>query len=201
MERLEQRAGLLIRREIAAERAERQAMAIRRVNFLGAKDRHAARTLEAARAGLPAASDRGAEGRAMASRQSAVVSVQHGTNEEPEEVRRMLDSNPLMLMGLSPVQLQAADVLASTYRDARPAMVMPKGFGSGRQAGLRHLSHDEYLASRQAWHDYRRWLEVVEQRLGLQHATAVRDAVVMQEPAPAWRVREALDVLADYWKL
>jgi hypothetical protein len=25
--------------------------------------------------------------------------------------------------------------------------------------------------------------------------------VVMQEPAPAWRVREALDALADYWKL
>ncbi|ONG58822.1 hypothetical protein BKE38_01965 [Pseudoroseomonas deserti] len=197
MERLEQRAGLLIRQEIARDRAERQAQQLQRAQQLSRGDQAAGMGRRAAQEGLEAVRDRGAEGRAMRARPAAVVTLPG----EAEDVRRMLDSNPLTVLDLTARQMEAAQVLASTYRDARPAMEMPRGYGNGHRGGLRHLSHDEYLAAQRAWQDYRNWLEVVVKRLGPQHAASVRDAVVLQEPAPAWRVRQALDTLAAYWKL
>ncbi|WP_419900746.1 hypothetical protein [Roseomonas sp. USHLN139] len=197
--RLAQRAGLLIGQEIGRSRAERNAAEMRRVRATGNADRAAELQRMAAEAGV-AGPDRGTDGAAMAARPSDIVEARVA-GERAEDVRRMLDDDPIQLMGLTPHQLEAAEILSSTYREALPAMELPGGYGNGGRAGQRHLTYDQYQAAQRAWHDYDQWMGLIRKWRSTRHENAVRDAVVLREPAASWRVQEGLEVLAQHWGL
>lgn len=179
MDRMRARAGLLVQQEIAAAEAERRAAERVRARELPASDRAAELARQAIKAGVIVAPDRGADGPAMALR----------------------PLRPLEAMGLDARQAEAAAILRDTWRDALPAMELPGGFGDGSAAGLRHLTHDQYLGAERSWHDYKVGMSLIGAQYGAEHEAAVRDAVIREEPAPAWRVREGLDLLAVYWGL
>lgn len=164
-----------------------------RLAELRASDREAEMARAASRAGI-LQSDPGANGPAMRARPSEPNGIP-GSNG-----RAMLDHDPLVSMGLSLRQAEAASWLRQYWREAVPALALPQGWGNGgHKLGERHLTHAEYLAAREAWNNYQLWMNLIGQDCGEASERAVRSAVILREPVPdAWRVREAMEYLAAH---
>ena len=198
MSRLRERTGLLVQMLLADERRQKQAAEFVHARTLSEHDREAERARRQAKADAFFRKDRGPDGGAMEARPSEVVV----TNLQTGAVaRQMLDHNPLHWMNLDILQEEAAGILGDTWRDALPAMEKPGGFSDGNASGVRHLSHLEQIAAGRAWEDYQKWMAEVQRQTSAEHATAVRDAVILFEPAAAQLVREGLYVLVQLWDL
>jgi len=118
-------------------------------------------------------------------------------------VRCMEDADPIAGMGLSRLQIDAAEYLRGLWADALPAVEMPGSYGSGAgHGGQRHMTHDQMLAAGRAWQDYRKAMDHLTAQAGQHRHDAVRAAVVrMEARAHAGYVREGLAVLARHWRM
>lgn len=141
--------------------------------------------------------DLGADGPAMERRRSYMVP----SDRAGVEYRQMAEPGPLAGLRLDQRQYDAAAELARLWRDALPGMAMPMGYGNGGRAGERHLTPEEAAAARDAYRGYNEAVDAVQWACGLRHVIALRATVIHHEPRDAWRVREALQVLADHWRL
>ncbi|ONG53273.1 hypothetical protein BKE38_12490 [Pseudoroseomonas deserti] len=197
MERMRNQAGRLVQLLIAEGRMERIDAEYVRARSLAERDREAEWARRQAKADAFFSKDRGADGQAMSARPSQVVQP---ARDSGAEARQMLDHSPLHWMDLDIRQQEAAAILADTWRDALPAMELPRDFGKS-SAGAGDLSAADQVWAARAWQDYQKWMLEVQQRTSLEHANAVRDAVILREPAAAHRVREGLAVLVHLWDL
>lgn len=188
-QRMRERAGGLVARELAAQRQEAKRTETARVAVLGAHDRRADQERLAAKVGI-LQSDRGADGQAMQQRPS--ISAEGGA-------RVVVDHDPLVALPLTERQAEAAGWLREYWRDALPGMDRPRGWGSGGRATKVELTGDQERAVAAAWKNYVRWMQLIRRDCGDQAASAVWALVIMCEPHPAAAlVPSALEYLAAH---
>lgn len=177
----------IARRQVPALEPEQ---VIVRIEAMHRSHRQAART----KAALAIA---GTDGGAMIRRKTRhVETIQAGVR-----LAEMQDADPLTAMQLTRLQTDAAAYLRDLWRDCLPVTQMPGGYGNGAgHGGERHLSHDEWLAGKRAWQDYRQAMDRLWRRWPAAH-NAVVNAVLRSELAPAGLVAQGLDVLASEWRM
>ncbi|MFC7611742.1 hypothetical protein [Teichococcus aestuarii] len=181
--------------ELAAQRRDVQRAEATRVAALSAHDRRAAQERAAARVGI-LQSDRGADGAAMRARPICHSGVPGSS------ALATADHDPLVALGLTECQEEAAGWLRQYWRDALPALALPKGWGSGGRAVGQELTGDQERAARTAWRQYQAWMELIQRDCGTRPADAVRALVIQHEPHPAMAsVPAALDYLAAHMGL
>lgn len=192
VERLRQRTGQLVARELAAQRQAAKRGEAARVAELGAHDRKAAQERAAAKAGI-LQSDLGPDGAAMQARPTCHAGI------PGSDTVAMADHDPLPLMELTDREDEAAGWLRYYFCGARPELAMPQGWRSGGRGGAPELTGDQQAAAATAWRNYCDWMALIRRDCGDQAEAAVQAVVIHRQLHPAIAlVPPALDYLAGH---
>lgn len=129
------------------------------------------------------------------------------TRPSGEPRRLEHSSSERRLAGFSDRQRKAKEQLERYWHDALPGMAKPAGYRSHTGQGMsgeHHLSPEEHEATAFAWRAYDAAMDEVTRQCGHTHRSSLFNAAIEGIPPDmdhAWRVRECLTVLADFWRV